>query len=158
MFQIRSEPKTTAMWVLNLSVWTHLLLFLDFKIFKHINRSETGSSFRMSVDGAKVLLLSELNDSSAVAEAILMETDEPLPKQENNNIDSYMSSLTLSATSEYVYDMYRIDLGKFSETDIKGSMAGIVTYEQELVNESECSESDFFEDEYDSNGNDIIRL
>ncbi len=88
-----------------------------------------------------------------MAEAVLMDSDDSLPKRESQDLDASMSILSLTTTSEFVYDMYRIDLGRYSESDIKDSMAGIVTYEQELVNESEYTDSDFFEDEDDSNGN-----
>ena len=81
-----------------------------------------------------------------------MDSEDSLPKREKVELGSVMSNLSLSAESEYVYDMYRIDLGRYSESDIKDSMVGIVTYEQELVNECEYSDSDFFEDEADSNG------
>lgn len=48
--------------------------------------------------------------------------------------------------------MYRIDLGRYTEADLSEKMVGIVTYEQELVHEIEESDSDFFQDEDDSNG------
>lgn len=105
-------------------------------------------------------------NTSTVAEAILVDKDSSfLAKRDickfirNNQISDRLDSFNLGdeAAGEFVYDVYRLDLGRFTAKDIEGRGAHclqIVTYEQEFLNEeSDASESDIFEDEDDSNGN-----
>lgn len=55
---------------------------------------------------------------------------------------------------EFVYDVYRLDLGRFTSKDIEGkaNCIQIVTYEQEFLTDEEGSESEVYEDDDDSNG------
>lgn len=134
-------------------IWTLDNRSLDYRLFKFVNKTEEPRQFRKGADGAKVVLLSNVNESANVVDAVLLDTGDALPKRKFS-IENEMSEMTLSAAtnSDYVYDMYRIDLGRYSEADIKANMVGIVSYEQELVNENECADSDVYENEDDSNG------
>lgn len=91
---------------------------------------------------------------ATVAEAVLCDDSEALKTIQKPSFDDSIESLALSedANASYVYDLYKVDLGRYTEADIKANMAGIVYYEQELVHEEELTESDHFEDENDSNG------
>ena len=100
-----------------------------------------------------------------MAEAILIDNETPLAKREisklikKNDISDCFDSFNINEESpiagEFVYDVYRLDLGRFTAKDIEGraNCIQIVTYEQEFLNEESGSESEIFEDENDSNGN-----
>lgn len=55
---------------------------------------------------------------------------------------------------EFVYDVYRLDLGRFTSKDIEGkaNCVQIVSYEQEFLTDEEGTESEAYEDDDDSNG------
>lgn len=148
---------------------------LEFRLFKIVERGGDGDreptkivkpTERTSAGESKVVLLTDSLNTSTVAEAILVDKDSSfLAKRDiskfirNNQISDRLDSFNLGdeAVGEFVYDVYRLDLGRFTAKDIEGRGAHclqIVTYEQEFLNEeSDDSESDIFEDEDDSNGN-----
>lgn len=55
---------------------------------------------------------------------------------------------------EFVYDVYRLDLGRFTAQDIEGKIncVQIIRYDQEFLTDEESSESEVYEDDDDSNG------
>lgn len=140
----------------------------EFKLFKLIdndNRPSTKIILPESRNNTKVVLLSDLNCSGSVAEAVLM--DDKVDKIElsqlrkNPEISLNLQSLQFNendANSQFVYDIYRMDLGRFTQTDIENKYCAIeiVTYEQEFLDEEDGSESDIFEDEDDSNAEDYF--
>lgn len=100
-------------------------------------------------------------DASTVAEAILIDPENSSDKKEisklikSSDIFNKFDSLNMKEESDgYVYDTYRLDLGKFSTEDIetRSNCIQIVTYEQEFLTNEDASESDTFEDDCDSNG------
>lgn len=111
---------------------------------------------------SKVVLLSNSTDTSTVAEAILVDNENKIEKQEiskmirKNDIGDRFDSFNINEEmdGDFVYDVYRLDLGRFTEKDIEGraNCIQIVTYEQEFLNDEEGSESENYEDEDDSNG------
>ena len=140
-------------------------------MFKIVERGDTQPikivkpTERAASNDSKVVLLSDSLDSSTVAEAILIDNDSSFTKQEfskfikKNEIHDRFGSINIKEedkmAGDFVYDVYRLDLGRFTEKDIEGRVncVQIVSYEQEFLNEEEGSESDVFEDEDDSNGN-----
>lgn len=111
---------------------------------------------------SKVVLLSNSTDTSTVAEAILIDNENKIEKQEiskmikNNDIGDRFDSFNINEEKDgdFVYDVYRLDLCRFTEKDIEGraNCIQIVTYEQEFLNDEEGSESETYEDDDDSNG------
>lgn len=121
---------------------------------------------RTIANESKVVLLSDSLNTSTVAEAILIDNNESfLLKRDisklikKNEISDCFDSFNLNETpsSEFVYDVYRLDLGRFTAKDIEGkaNCLQIITYEQEFLNEESGSESEIYEDEDDSNGKKI---
>lgn len=110
----------------------------------------------------KVILLSDTKDTSTVAEAILIENDtfkhkKELSKLIKTEFSDRFESFNLQddeMNGEFVYDVYRLDLGRFTSKDIEGkaNCIQIVPYEQEFLTDEEGSESEVFEDDDDSNG------
>lgn len=106
-------------------------------------------------------------DVSSVAEAILIDNQSPSSKHEisqlikNNNLFNKFDSFNVNEDSDgFVYDVYRLDLGKFTAKDIetRSNCIQIVTYEQEFLHEEDGSESETFEDDSDSNGKTLLLL
>lgn len=113
---------------------------------------------------SRVVLLSETTNTSTVAEAILVGNGfnkKELSKlvKETAEFSERFESFNLeddAMNGEFVYDVYRLDLGRFTSKDIEGKVGivQIVPYEQEFLSDEEGSESETFEDDNDSNAED----
>lgn len=144
------------------------LFLLEFKLFKIVERGNsqlqpTRVIKPTDIDSkkSKVVLLSDSLETSTVADAILINNEDEMRKNEiskmikmeiSDRLDSF--NFNEDGDSEFVYDIYRMDLGRFTSKDIEGrsNCIQIVNYEQEFLTDEEGSESETFEDDEDSNG------
>ena len=118
---------------------------------------------------SKVILISDSFQTSTVADAILIKElnkNKQIQKQNlrneisklvNTDISTHLDSLEIeddAMNGEYVYDLYRMDLGRFTSKDIEGktNCLQIVTYDQEFLSDEEVSQSETYQDDDDSNG------
>lgn len=143
----------------------------EFRLFKIIERGDHQNPTKIitpserqenSTNETKVILLSDSKDISTVAEAILIENDTFKQKKElskliKSEISDRFESFNIQDVEmdgDFVYDVYRLDLGRFTSKDIEGksNCIQIVPYEQEFLTDEEGSESEVYEDDSDSNG------
>lgn len=108
-------------------------------------------------------MLSDKTDTSTVADAILFDNKRPKSeisefyRQRGSDLCDKLGTFNIeddAMNGEFVYDVYRLDLGRFTSKDLEGKIncIEIVTYEQEFLTDEEESESETYEDEEDSNG------
>ena len=142
----------------------------EFRLFKIIERGNQKPTKIITpterqaelTNETKVILLSDSKDISTVAEAILVENGtfehkKELSKLIKSEISDRFESFNIQddeMNGEFVYDVYRLDLGRFTSKDIEGksNCIQIVPYEQEFLTDEEGSESEVYEDDGDSNG------
>lgn len=162
----RKLPKRVKLIIL----FIKLIFVKEFRLFKIIEKGNQKpikiltptEKQAESIAETKVVLLSDSKDVSTVAEAILIENEtfkdkKDLSKLLKSEISDRFESFNIQddeMNGEFVYDVYRLDLGRFTSKDIEGkaNCIEIVPYEQEFLTDEEGSESEVYEDDNDSNG------
>ena len=108
-------------------------------------------------------MLSDKKDTSTVAEAILFDNKRPkskiseLYRRRGSDLCDKLDKFNIeddAMNGEFVYDIYRLDLGRFTSKDLEGkhNFIEIINYEQEFLSDEAEAESETYEDEEDSNG------
>jgi hypothetical protein len=170
----KNSKETPILQMVNSTLNYPLYPFIEFRLFKIVEKGSNEEPKRILrpterqehvFSGVKVLLLSS-SDASTVAEAVLVpkENISEISKKESmksndNDLSEYFNEFRIDTVTDdqFVYDVYRLDLGRYSSKDIKDKVncVEIVRYDQEqLVNEEGSDESEHFEDDSDSNAED----